>query len=126
MTTDDIHIYNTISILEHENIPIYIEYIPSHVDIAGNDIADKLAKDALLLPAILLPVNLSKTEVYSIINNSIKNKWENYWKNLDQNNHLRSITEIPNNNPINYGKNKTEDSYYQIKARNHKIKRGNT
>lgn len=79
------------------------------MDIKGNDIADQLAKDALTLPAILLPVNLSKTEVYSIINNSIKSKWEKHWKNLDQNNHLRTIIETPKNHPSIYGKNKTED-----------------
>ena len=50
-------------------------WIPSHVEIRGNAMADQLAKEKLTEPNFV-PLQYSQTELYSIINNTIDELWQ--------------------------------------------------
>lgn len=61
-------------------IRLSIDWIPSHCAIDGNEIADKLAKEALIKGTELtyLP---TPHELYPIIKASIRQEWAQDWKN---------------------------------------------
>lgn len=63
---------------------INIEWIPSHVGIPGNELADITAKLGMTL-GILDTTLPSKAEVYPIINNIIKNKWQALYEHNPEN-----------------------------------------
>ncbi|XP_060084945.1 uncharacterized protein LOC132564292 [Ylistrum balloti] len=76
----EIHsITNTLQSLHTQNIHTTIEYIPAHVDIPGNDMADSLAKKALDNQTILCNTTYSKEEVYSMIKKSVDKSWADTW-----------------------------------------------
>ena len=54
---------------------IQIEWIPSHVDIEGNEMADFTAKNAMINGAED-KTRPAKTEIYSVINKAIMSKWQ--------------------------------------------------
>ena len=67
---------------------IELAWIPSHVDIQGNEVADQYAKKGAYsgIRSTLLP---SKKEIFTIIKQKMKTKFHNYIKST-----------IPNNNPL--------------------------
>ena len=54
---------------------IQIEWIPSHVNIDGNEMADFIAKNAMI-NGIEDKTRPAKTEIYSVINKAIMTKWQ--------------------------------------------------
>ncbi len=77
---DKIHkIKQLISKTMKQNKEINIEWVPSHVGIPGNERADAAAGTAHLNGEneATLP---TPREIYAIINNKIKNKWQNQWR----------------------------------------------
>ena len=54
---------------------IQIEWIPSHVDIEGNEMADFTAKNTMINGAED-KTRPAKTEIYSVINKAIMSKWQ--------------------------------------------------
>ena len=58
---------------------IQLIWVPSHIGLAGNEVADKLAKQGCELGK-QIPVSLSIREVYSIINKKIKQKNKVQWE----------------------------------------------
>jgi len=68
---ETVEMYNRITLSSCEII-----WIPSHVDIYGNEIADKLAKEALNIAYINSTEYIELPEVYPMIKSYIINKWQ--------------------------------------------------
>ncbi|PJE77995.1 hypothetical protein CI610_03074 [invertebrate metagenome] len=102
-------IHYMISEIDQLGIDLQFEWIPSHVDIPGNEVADQLAKEALGSNVIHLNIDLSVTEVVSIINNKTQSIWQDSWSKLT-NNWLRNIEDNVKIKTQLYSYNKTEDT----------------
>ena len=58
---------------------VVLEWVAAHVDIPGNEAADRLAKKALLETEISPIVELGVNELYSIAKPVIYQLWQNDW-----------------------------------------------
>ena len=70
---------------------IKLIWIPSHVDLTGNERADKLAKEGLGLEAINTTNYLETKEITPLINTYIINKWQLEYDKDEKGNHYKSI-----------------------------------
>ena len=60
---------------------IWLAWIPSHMGIPGNDIADRLAKDSLDIQHLANHISYSIEEALPQINNYIIESWQAIWSN---------------------------------------------
>lgn len=65
--------------IRNKQIELIIEWIPAHVGILGNELADKLAKAALKQENININIAYSTSEFYAIVKNIFKKKWQDIW-----------------------------------------------
>ena len=61
-------------------VPVTICWIPSHVGILGNEVADRLAKEALLRRQISFPIFKNVNEIYSILKCDMISQWQRQWE----------------------------------------------
>ena len=80
--------------LKQRNIYVNLCWIPSHVGIEGNEQADKLAKEATILPC--LPKKLPIEDYQTDIKRQVKNSWHNEWNAVPVTNKLRAIKDSVN------------------------------
>ena len=75
------------------NIDVTLLWIPSHVDIVGNEKADLLAKKALNSPEVNVIIGLGKTELISLIGKRQNIKTNREWQDLSSSSimHTRDI-----------------------------------
>ena len=77
-----LEIKQTMDILKSQNVKIELNWTPGHADIAGNEIADKLAKEAAEeaenMPEMVTP--LTSIDIKKAVKDSCKIKWQ---KRLD-------------------------------------------
>lgn len=64
-------------------VEIVFLWVPAHIGVRGNEMADKLAKDALKKESIDLKVQHSKAEVKSIVKARTCEKWQRLWDTGD-------------------------------------------
>ena len=62
-----------------QGVPVTISWIPSHIGIHGNEVADKLAKEALLHGFVDYPIYKDIEDISKILMNNLIQKWQVQW-----------------------------------------------
>ena len=96
-------IQKSLEVLNEKNVHVKLNLIPDHADIAGNEIADKLAKQAAeeaeKMPELSTPVTVF--DIKAAVQESENIKWQKRWDAGNTGRHLfdlrRSVT--VNSNP---------------------------
>jgi ribonuclease HI len=83
--------------LNNSNIIVEFMWIPSHIEIRGNEMADQLAKAKLNEPNFE-PLQYSPSELYSIINNQMDKLWQNDWDSSTKGRVLYTVAREINRN----------------------------
>lgn len=60
---------------------ITLIWVPAHIGVIGNELADKCAKKAAGNSNVAIEVNYSEAEIKSIVKNIVKGKWQTLWDN---------------------------------------------
>jgi len=72
-------------------IDVRFLWIPAHIGIQGNEMADSLAKKGLKINQGEVAVPISKAEIKSYIRSKIKIQWQKLWDNGNKGRHLFKI-----------------------------------
>ena len=74
-------IRNIVTKVTRDSKNVTFVWLPSHINVEGNDIADSLAKEnrSKQIPDIVVPLELK--EVYSQVDTYMMNKWQIRWEN---------------------------------------------
>ena len=75
--------------LFNNNINVILCWTPSHVELKGNEDADKAAKEAINYPSLKKSVPVY--DILSLIKCKVKQKWQSEWESFPITNKLRSI-----------------------------------
>lgn len=94
--------------LAAQGVEIRLEWVPAHVGINGNEIADNIAKDALNNEEIECESNLAARETYPIIRQIIAHSWEENYSQLDI--HINKIKSHALSKTRSYSTNILEDA----------------
>lgn len=96
------NLINTLlSDLYNLNNEVVLAWIPSHVNLKGNDIADSLAKGALANSSVDVEIPFEHNELNDVINKYITDLWQTDWSNCKTGSFYRKIE--PNvSNKIKY------------------------
>ena len=90
----DIHDKHTYLIRSEMKNIIFV-WVPSHVGIRGNEVVDRAAKAALLLPVSLYPLQtISFGDIYSQVKNYIQVLWKKRWSEQTYNKLFCVLSEL--------------------------------
>uniref|UniRef100_A0A8C2HUK7 Uncharacterized protein n=1 Tax=Cyprinus carpio TaxID=7962 RepID=A0A8C2HUK7_CYPCA len=74
-----IEIQQTLYRIQMMGLTVNFLWVPAHIGIQGNEMADKAAKEAIKNNGINLSVSISKNEIKSIIKERLKVRWQKQW-----------------------------------------------
>ncbi len=74
-------VYLSLYRLKEAGIMVYFCWVPAHVGVSGNEVADKLAKKALDKREVDVKVPVGKKEAKSILKKNVMNKCQIRWNN---------------------------------------------
>ena len=66
--------------IEMMGITVVFVWVPAHIGVRGNEVVDKVAKEATKCEEIELRINISKMEGKNIIKRKMKEKWQKRWE----------------------------------------------
>jgi len=66
-------------------------WLPSHIGIKGNELADSLANTATAKPDIDVNIGLELSEAYNMVDRHIVTNWQHFWDQETTGSHYRSI-----------------------------------
>ena len=90
--------------IQNKNKEIVICWIPSHVDIAGNDTADSLALEATIINDVQYDIKLGTGEMKALTKNRLKHQvWEQQWQTSDKGSFTRKLIPSVVHPKIRYG-----------------------
>lgn len=101
-------IYLSLYRLKEIGVVVYFCWVPSHIGVSGNEVADKLAKEALNKQEVEVHVPLGKREAKSILNEKLINKWQIRWDNSNTGRWHYSIIQTVGTT-LNQGRNRKEE-----------------
>jgi len=80
-----------LNLVTNYNKNIRFVWLPSHIGIKGNELADKLANSATANSGIEVDVGLELSEAYNLVDSYIIDKWLQIWDNIPTGSHYRTI-----------------------------------
>ena len=96
--------------LDQANKKVTFTWLPSHINIEGNEIADTLAKEnrSNTTPDIIVPLELK--EAYTRVDNYINEKWQARWDNGNTGRNYYNIERVVSNKTKYNNQNRSEDT----------------
>ena len=96
-------------------IATYLQWVPGHADIKGNELADRLAKQGTEQTQTLTPCDLRA--VTKTLCSKAKVKWINEWDSDERGRSMYSFLPKPNrNDPINSLPRKAQSAIFQMRT----------
>lgn len=83
-------------------------WVPAHVGIAGNEVADSVAKEALRQEFISVNTTLGFFELCSIVARQVSSEWQREWDAEERGRHYYSIQKSVKGGDANWGRSRGE------------------
>ena len=93
-------VINTTAAMMHSSNNVTFVWIPAHVGIPGNELADSLAKSAAEKEQNIVEVPLSKNEAKDLVMQFCKNKWRTIYQDVGQESQYKTFYPSPTKSPI--------------------------
>lgn len=94
---------------------ISLLWVPAHIGVSGNEMADKLAKQAAQQTMIDMDIKYSKSEIKSIVKTKILGKWQHIWNNGSTGRQYYTIQNIVGKGRETRKNKKEEDKFSRMR-----------
>ncbi|KAG8275384.1 hypothetical protein J6590_108464 [Homalodisca vitripennis] len=81
-------IWHSLSSLQSEGVAVFLVWVPGHIGVSGNELADRGAKEALQLQPYT--ARMISSDIIPVVKGKLKAKWNSEWRAV-VNNKLRLI-----------------------------------
>ncbi|OOZ40505.1 reverse transcriptase domain-containing protein [Solemya elarraichensis gill symbiont] len=85
---DILHLHTN---LTQQAVEIHYDWIPSHMNIYGNDWADSVAKQGTFRPEVTFPLDFPVSDIIPIIRTAVTNKFQTTWEKSTKGRHYFKI-----------------------------------
>ena len=111
-------ILDNVKILDDRGISVQLHWVAGHVNLAGNELADRAAKEAAAdAESSDLPYITSVSTIYGIIKRAMKTKWQRMWKQgVTGREHYEQQPKIPRAKYTSHGTRTSEVKLLRLKA----------